>query len=475
MSNRHGPITIGVDIGTTSVKALAVDEHGHVVARSRVAHKVVAPEPDILRHDARRAWRAGPKKAYAELVDQLAASGDPDISGVAVASMVPSMTAVNRSGAPSLPGLLYGDKEGRAELDETGGAVDESPLPIGAMADTEGFLRWARAAAPSAAGYWPCQAVATHALTGVPAIDTGVTASMGALHSWGKWNLDKLGEMGVAEEQLPVVVPMGQPGGTIEGTETVYTGGTIDALCDQIVAGAGEPGDVLVIFGATLIVWAITETWLEVPGLISYPHTTPERFLVGGPSNAGALFVDWARNLLRGTPRPGPDRERLDPRLGQPDRVPVWLPYVRGERTPFEDHTLRSNLYGLDIGSDPMCLERAAFEASGFVIRRILEQAGVKAKRIVASGGGSRTTAWMSAVADATNLPIDTVAVPEGAARGAAFFARLAAGLETSLDDSQRWASLGRRIEPDPVWVQAADQRFQRFSEVGTGQSGSPS
>ena len=125
--------------------------------------------------------------------------------------------------------------------------------------------------------------------------------------------------------------------------------------------------------------------------------------------------------------------------------MPVWLPYVRGERTPFEDHTLRSNLYGLDIGSGPEALERAAYEASGFVVRRMLDRSGVKATRIVASGGGSRVTAWMAAVADATNLPVDAVAVPEGAALGAAYFARMAAGLETSLDDSARWA--GRRAQ----------------------------
>ena len=132
----------------------------------------------------------------------------------------------------------------------------------------------------------------------------------------------------------------------------------------------------LVIFGATLIVWAVCDEWLVAPGLISYPHTTPERFLIGGPSNAGALFVDWARGLLRGTPRPGPEREQLEPRLGRPGRVPVWLPYVRGERTPFEDHTLRSNLYGLDIGSGAEALERAAYEASGFVVRRMLDRSG---------------------------------------------------------------------------------------------------
>jgi len=460
-----GPVTVGVDVGTTSVKALAVDEKGQVVARSRVPHTVMAPEPDILRHDAKRAWRTGPRKAFEQVTAQLVAEGNA-LAGVAVASMVPSMTAVSDRGVPVLPGLLYGDREGRAPSDApTGDAV----LLPGTMPDAEGFLRWASTEVPDARGYWPCQAVATHALSGVPAIDTGVTASLGILHTHGRWNAEILSSLRVSEEQMPKVVPMGQAAGTLPGSDVVITGGTIDALCDQIVAGATQPGDVLVIFGATLICWAVCDEWIVAPGLISYPHTTAERFLIGGPSNAGALFVDWARHLLRGIPRPGPDRERLGPRLGDPGRVPIWLPYVRGERTPFEDHTLRSNIYGLDIGTGAEALERAAYEASGFVVRRMLDRAGVKATRIIASGGGSRVTAWMAAVADATNLPVDAVAVPEGAALGAAYFARLAAGLETSLADSARWSAVGRTIEPDPTWVHAAEARYERFSELGTG------
>jgi xylulokinase len=457
-------VTVGVDVGTTSVKALAVDEDGTVIGRSRVPHAVVAPEPDILRHDAKKAWRLGPKKAFADLTAQLD-SGGHRLAGVAVASMVPSLTAVNRGGVPVLPGLLYGDREGRPDAP----AHQEAVLLPGTMPDAEGFLRWASCAAPDARGYWPCQGVATNAIAGLPAIDTGVTAALSSLYVGGRWNADLLESMGVEESQMPSVVPMGRPAGTLGGSDAVVTGGTIDALCDQIVAGATQPGDVLVIFGATLIVWVVCDEWVVAPGLISYPHTTPDRFLIGGPSNAGALFVDWARALLRGAPKSGPARERLDSRLGRPDRVPVWLPYLRGERTPFEDYTLRSNLYGLDIGSGPEALERAAFEASGFVVRRMLDRSGVKANRIVASGGGSRVTAWMAAVADATNLPVEAVAVPDGAALGAAYFARLAAGLETSLDHSVRWAAVGRRIEPDPAWVQAADDRYIRFSELGTG------
>ncbi len=465
MNVSAGAVTVGVDVGTTSVKALAVDEDGTVIARSRVAHSVVAPEPDILRHDAKKAWRAGPRKAFEQVTAQVTGAAGHRLAGVAVASMVPSLTAVSRQGVPLLPGLLYGDREGRSPA----AADSDTVLLPGTMPDSEGFLRWASASAPGAGGYWPCQAVATYALSGLPAIDTGVTASLGALHSHGVWNADLLAAMGVAESQMPTVVPMGQAAGTLPSSDTVITGGTIDALCDQIVAGATEPGDVLVIFGATLIVWAVCDEWVVAPGLISFPHTTPDRFLIGGPSNAGALFVDWARRLLRGTPRPGPDREQLEPRLGDPGRVPVWLPYVRGERTPFEDYTLRSNLYGLDIGSGAEALERAAYEASGFVIRRMLDRSGVKTTRIVASGGGSRVTAWMAAVADATNLPVDAVAVPEGAALGAAYFARMAAGLETSLNDSARWSGVGRRIEPDPAWVRATEVRYARFSELGTG------
>jgi xylulokinase len=472
VSNQRGSITVGVDIGTTAVKALAVDEKGEVVARSRVAHRVLASEPDQLRHDARRAWRVGPQKAYAQLSAELSSTGNGEIAGLAVAAMVPSLTAVNRGGVPTLPGLLYGDFEGRPApvvgAPAAAGAADDADDGPG-MPDAEGFLRWAHALAPEATGYWPCQAVATHALSGVPAIDTGVTASMGALFAGGQWNTEMLDRMGVLPSQLPDVVPMFAAGGTLPGTDTVFTGGSIDAMCDQVVAGADSPGDVHVIFGATLIVWVVADKWIQVPGLISYPHTTPDRFVIGGPSNAGALFMDWARTLLRGTPRPGPGREKLDDRLGLPGRVPIWLPYVRGERTPFDDHTLRSNLYGLDIASGPEALERAAFEASGFVIRRIIDRAGVSARRIVASGGGSRVTAWMAAVADATNLPVDALTVPDGAARGAAFVARLAAGLETTLNDSSRWASVGRRIEPDPAWAVAARSRYERFCELGTG------
>jgi len=457
--------TIGIDVGTTSVKAVAVDAEGRVVARARVPHRVITPTPEVLEHDASQAWRRGPRRALA----QVAAALDGPAAGVVVTAMVPSITAVDRRGIPRLPGLLYGDV--RARVDGTDGPTARPGDHGGEREEGRRMLEWAVAERPGAAGYWPCQAVATHALCGVPAVDSATATSFGSLLRRGRWDGDVLAELGVSEGQLSTVVPMGQPAGTLPDAPTVVGGGSIDAFCEQIVSGAVHPGDVLAIFGATLIVWSVAEEWVEVAGLTSFPSWVPDRFLIGGPSNAGALFVDWARALTGGTTSLG-RRHRVtghdaEGRPGDPARVPVWLPYLRGERTPFHDPSLQASLHGLDIAHGPDAVVRASHEASGFVIRRLVECSGVRARRVVATGGGSRSVAWMQAVADATGLPVDTVAVPEGAALGAAFLARMSSGLESDFHASAAWARTGGRIEPDPAWAAAADRRYRRFEALG--------
>lgn len=451
--------TIGVDVGTTSVKAVAVDARGTVVARTRVPHRVGTPTVDLLEHDAARAWRRGPRRAFAAVSSEL----EGPAAAVVVTSMVPSMTAVDRRGIPKLPGLLYGD----ARAGETGPDGDRGARPDdngGEWDEGRRMLGWAVSELPGAAGYWPCQAVATNALAGIPAVDSATATSFGRLFARGRWDRAALAEFGLEERQVSLVGPMGKAMGMVPKTATAVGGGSVDAFCEQIVAGANRPGDVLAIFGATLVVWLVTEKWTEVPGLTTFPSTEPGQILIGGASNAGALFADWVRSAVR-SPTRDRSAETVD-RVGESERIPIWLPYLRGERTPFHDPRLRASLHGLEISQGPGSILRAAHEASGFVIRRIVERSGGEARRIVAAGGGSRSVAWMQAVADATGLPVDTVAVSEGAALGAAYVARMAAGLETSLGAAGGWARVGRRIDPDPRWAVAAAGRFARFEEL---------
>ena len=228
-------------------------------------------------------------------------------------------------------------------------------------------------------------------------------------------------------------------------------------VCKKIRANPATR-DVLILMGTTLIVSVVTPRHDPVDGYWVMPFTEPNLFLAGGASNAGGLFINWATRTM-GADSPGA--------LPTPDRVPVWAPYPRGERVPLHDPHRRGMLADLDLMHDAVAIRRASFEASGFVARRMIDAAaahGIVPRRIIATGGGTRVDEWVHAVADCTGLPVQCTAVPEGAALGSAFLARLAAGLEDGvMTDARRWARAGRTVDPDPAWADPLEARYQRF------------
>jgi xylulokinase len=440
MSSSSANVTVGIDIGTSSVKAIAADDDGNVVARARIPHDFRVPSPQRFEHDAEVAWHAGPRRA-------LEALGDVKPRAVSVAAMVPSLTAVDDAGVPCTPGLLYGDERGHQK--ERTNQPEQGELMQ--------FLMWQVAQRPDAHGYWMAQAVANHALTGDAAISMIVAATATPLFDWNTgWDADLLARCGARADQLPTLHPPGQALGEVIGYQNcVLEGGTIDAFAEQLVADASEPGDVLVILGTTLIVWTVIPEMVDVPHYYAMPNTASGTFLVGGPSNAGGLFLNWATALL------GDGTEPVDPA-----RVPVWVPYPRGERVPLQDPDRRGQLVDLDLTHGPAAARRAALEATAFATRRMIDASPVRARRIVATGGGTRLAGWVDALADCTGLPVHVCAIPEGGALGAAFLARLACGLETSMTDASRWARTARVVEPAPGWQPHVDERYARFCEV---------
>ena len=428
-------ITVGIDIGTTSVKALAVDGDGTILAKTRVPHDIHAPSVDVFEHDAKQDWVDGPRRA----LDDLAVT---DFDGLAVATMVPSCTAVDDDGIPMTPGLLYGDHRGRAGRNEA---------DLLNSKEFRSMFEWTARQAPDAHGYWTAPAVAYAALGGTPAIDLGTAFALAPLWD-GDWNAENLAEIGARPEQMPTIVGDFDVAGHIRGG--VHGSGLADAWAEATVAGINTPGDVMVICGTTLIVWCVLPTPVLVPGMWSIPHPLGHLAILGGASNGGAMFVNWVRRLLAGT---GP--------VTDPRAVPVFVPYLKGERTPVHDIDLRASVQGLDIGHDASSIMRSAYEATAFVARRMMELSGVEQTRIVASGGGTHDEQWMRALADCTGLPVDLVSVPEGAALGAAWRARVVAGLDENAD-VVRWAKYARRYEPDAQWVGPCEERYQRWLQL---------
>ncbi len=437
-------VTVGIDIGTTSVKAVAADDDGAVVARSRVPHDLIAPQPDQMHHDIDQAWRDGVLRAWAEV------SAGHEVLGVTVAAMVPSLAAVDSKGRGLTPGLLYGDARGAG----VGGMPSES-------GEYAGFLRWTAGQAPGAAGYWPAQAVANHALCGHGTIDTMTAFTAMPVFDGQGWSAEVLAEIGVDPATMPGLSPGTDPIGEMAATRSggrraLVSGGTIDAMGESMVAGAGELGDVLVICGTTLIVNIVTEGWPTVEGLWTMPNGNAGQATVSGASNAGGLFLQRVRAMTG-----DPNIDSIE--AVAPGRVPVWVPYIRGERTPLHDPNRRAALVDVDVTHDAAAVMQAGYEAAAFVVRHHIELAAAPARRIVATGGGTHVAPWVQALADGTGLPVDIVAVPEGAALGAAFLARVTAGLEADARGARRWARVSRTVEPCPEWVEACAPRYDRF------------
>ena len=182
-----GGVTVGIDIGTTSVKAVAAGEDGVVLARCRIPHDLVAPSPDRFEHDPAQAWSAGVVEAWRQVRD---GAGRP-VAAATVAAMVPSMCGVDASGRPVTPGLLYGDARGRADVD---------------AGEAAGLAAWL-AATSDAQGLWPAQAVANHTLAGVGAIDTVTAMAMMPLFDGVRWDDGLCARLGFDAARLPALSP----------------------------------------------------------------------------------------------------------------------------------------------------------------------------------------------------------------------------------------------------------------------------
>ena len=440
------PVTVGIDIGTTAVKAVAVTDGGRILARTRRPHELRTPAPGLLEHDAARAWHAGPLAAW----EEVRRAGDP--RAVCVAAMVPSLTAVDRRGVPFGPGLLYGDARGQAI----------AGLPPVGNEEWVGFLRHLAALHPTAAGFWPAQTVANHALAGEAALDTATAMTALPLLGGAGWDEALCNEIGARLEQLPRLVAGWEAAADIDGVP--LGAGIPDGLAELTVAGATDVGDVIVTLGSTLLCWIVGDGWQEVDGLWTIPHVVPDRCLLGGPSNAGGLFRDRVRAML-GDPPAGGDFDAALVAL-DPGDMPLWLPSIHPERTPVAGSAPTASLLGLEATHGPAHLHRSALETAGFVVRRHIHVAGITPRRIVATGGGTAVAPWMQALADCTGLAVHIGAVPESAALGAAFAARLTAGLETDLADGGRWATTSRIVEPDPRWTGPTEARYSRFETL---------
>jgi sugar (pentulose or hexulose) kinase len=456
------PTTIGIDVATAGVRALAVRD-GVVLATA--AAPLPAPVRDERGHSEQdaRSWWPATEAVLREVTGQLPGRG-AEVAAVAVAATSGTIVGVDARGEPVGPALMYDDRRGadhNAKAAELGAdrwrALGSGVSPTAAL----GRIAWlAEHTAVQGIRHTPDLIAAE--LTGGPvAADWSHALKSGYDPRTGEWPGEVFDALGVPAAFLPgVVAPttvLGHVRTPVAGLPTgcAVVAGMTDGCAGQLAAGAVVPGRFVGILGTTYVLKGVTRELVPDPTGVLYSHRHPDGWwLPGGASNTGGEAVAGVPGL------PGLDRAAAD---RGPATIVAYPLRRAGERFPFA--CAEAGSFVLGEPADEIELHRARLEGVAFVERLALDhlrRLGIPVSGpLLAAGGGSRSPLWTRIRATVTGLGLRVAGTAE-TGYGAAL---LAAGgiLPGGLTAAHSEGPGGTLVEPDPGEQEALERSYRRF------------
>jgi xylulokinase len=479
-----GELLLGVDLGTSSSKAVLASPDGEVVASAHRDHAMSLPRPGWAEVDAERTWWQESVSLIRELVDR--AAGDR-IVAACVTGVGPCLLLCDKQMRPVRPAILYGiDTRATHEIEELtaryGAAeiVARGGKPLSSQA-VGPKLAWVRKHEPQAWArsrrcYGSSSFVAAR-LTGAYVLDHHTASQFDPLYDLParSWNLEWAGEV-CGDLPLPRLVWPSDVVGTVTAEAAAVTGlpeglpvsaGTVDAWAEAFSAGVRSPGDVMLMYGSTMFLVEQLAELRTQPPLWTTNGVEPGTYtLAGGTATAGTL-LGWLRTVTGGG--------GFEEVVAEAARVPagsdglVVLPYLAGERSPIFDCHARGLFAGMTLRHTRGHLFRAAYEGIAFGIRQIVElldgdsRHGRPPHRLVAVGGGTQGGLWPQIVSDVCGLEQVVPRQTIGASYGAALLAAIGTGLVPPHTD---WAVADRLVTPDPANRERYDRLFETFVDL---------
>lgn len=466
------PVFVGIDVGSYSTKGVLARADGTVVHDATERHDIDTPRPGWAEQDADQVWWHDVCAVSQRLTAVAAREGLP-IEGVAISAIGPTVLPVDAHGRPLRASILYGiDARASREIEELNAELGEerileiggSPLTSQAVGPK---IRWLQRHEPDV---WERteRVLTAHSyigmrLTGRAAVDVYSAAAQAPLFDLGRraWSDDLVPRI-CSPALLPEVVPSTQVLGTVTRDAAEQTGlpegtpvapGTIDAAAEALAAGVHAPGDMMVMYGTTAFFIHITTEHLRSPALWGGVWLDGEHpVLTAGMSTAGAI-TEWLKRELTDLEDDAAfatlfdEAERSSPGAGGV----LVLPYFSGERTPINAPHARGVVAGLSLNSTRGDLMRGVLEAIGFGVRHHLEamaELGAEPQRLVAIGGGTRSSTLLQLVSDITGMPQDVPEGSWGASLGDALLAAVATGHLADVAAAASTIRSVRRIEP---------------------------
>ena len=486
------PLLLGIDVGTSSVKAALLDQQGNLHAVGHAEYPLHHIRPAWVEQDPEDWWR-GTCQAVHEALAKVP-HGAERVLGLAVSCQAPTLLALDRSGRPLRPAMIWMDRRAEAEtlrLAEQIGA-DQIYRVTGNRPDAfyvAARLLWLKNHEPEVLRrtwqFVQVNGYINYRLTGRLTLDPAhaVLLQMRDYHKE-EWSEALCNACGVEPSQFPEVVPGHCAQGGVTTQAAAETGlrpgtpvmaGTVDSPAAAVEVGVVEPGIAAEMTGTSTVVIMPNDQGLTEPALIAMPHALPGIHLLLGAMVASGGCLRWFRDQF-GQPEVQAASEgkadAFDLLTQQAAEVEpgssgvIFLPYMMGERSPLWHTNARGVFFGLSLATPKAALVRSILEGTAFALRHNMEvalRAGAEVREVRSVGGCSRSDLWNQIKADVLGRPLLLPRTSVGSPFGAAVLAGMGVGVYPDVRKSLlEMVRLDRRFEPN----QANHDRYMRSYQV---------
>ncbi|MFI6578731.1 FGGY family carbohydrate kinase [Nocardiopsis sp. NPDC050513] len=470
-----------VDVGTSMIKAVVFDDHGHEVAVARRATEVRRPRPGWAEQDMDAVWRSV-AAAVREVGER---TGEP-VDFLAVTAQGDGCWPVDGTGAPTGPAILWSDGRAAAIVEQwrADGVLDAAFRRNGSLTFAglpNALLAWLSRNDPDrlrrTAAVLTCGGWVFHRLTGAVSVDeSDASAPFLDLRTRGydpacldlfglEWAAGLLPEVRGDDRRTGTLTPAAAAElGLPQGLPVVMA--PYDIASTALGVGAVADGQACSILGTTLCTEVVTtapDTAGEPSGL-TIALDSSGHLLRAFPTLAGTEILGWASSLL-GTDGPASLGDLALAAAPEPGG-PLFLPYLSpaGERAPFLDPHARGTWWGLSLEHDRARMARSVFEGLTLVLKDCLAASGVPVTELRLSGGGANSDRWCALIADVTGVPVVRSTDTEAGAKGAFLSGLVATGRSPDLATAAADHVHLRPVrEPDPRLAGLYAHTYERF------------
>jgi gluconokinase len=476
---------IGLDIGTTSVKACVFNLNGKLIAEEEKMNTSYYPQQGWVEQDPVEIERSA-VLAIRTALEKAKVSKD-DIAALGFSAAMHSLICVNKEGLPLSPALIWADGRSYPQAEKIQATIGNdvyarTGTPIHPMTP---FLKllWM-----NENGYEPFQE-ASYFMSikeylclrwfDQRVIDYSMASATGLFNPDKlDWDQELLELIGVHRDQLSKIVPPTEILTEIKAELADEIGinrnlpfviGAADGQLANLGIGAILPGEVAISVGTSGAIRQITNGVKMDENRETFCYSfTADSSIIGGPTNNGGIALQWLKELLN-------DKQDFGEFLADAEKVApgadgmVFLPYLNGERAPLWNQRAKGNFYGVTITHKKEHFIRAVLEGITFNLYQIgkaLERLAGEPKKIYVNGGLSRSRLWMQMLADLFGAEIYVSESHHSAAWGAAWTALVATGRANSFEEIKENIPMGSPVLPNKESSKVYQALYENYEKL---------